>query len=84
MNKLWKRLGSDPNIVGKTVQIDGTAYTVVGVLGPGQPDRLDQWLLVSRLHSSPSNSTTTSTGCSPWAASSRASPSSRHRPIWTP
>ncbi len=46
LNKLWKRLGSDPNIVGKSVQLDGTAYTVVGVLGPGQPDRLDQWLLV--------------------------------------
>jgi putative ABC transport system permease protein len=46
LNKLWRRLGSDPNIVGKSVQLDGTAYTVVGVLGPGQPDRLDQWLLL--------------------------------------
>ena len=25
MNKLWKRLGSDPNIVGKTIQMDGAA-----------------------------------------------------------
>ena len=46
MNKLWKRLGSDPNIIGKTVQIDGTAYTVVGVMAPGQADRLNQWLVV--------------------------------------
>jgi predicted permease len=46
LNKLWKRLGSDPNIVGKTLQLDGTAYTVVGVMGSGQPDRLDQWLVV--------------------------------------
>jgi putative ABC transport system permease protein len=46
LNKLWRRLGSDPNIVGKTIQLDGTAYTVVGVLGPGQPDRLDNWLIV--------------------------------------
>ena len=46
LNKLWKRLGSDPNIIGKQVQIDGTGYTVVGVLGPGQSDRLDQWLIV--------------------------------------
>jgi putative ABC transport system permease protein len=46
MNKLWKRLGSDPNIVGKTIQMDATAYTVVGVLGPGQPDKLDNWLIV--------------------------------------
>jgi putative ABC transport system permease protein len=37
LNKLWKRLGSDPNIVGKTVQLDGTAYTVVGVTGPARP-----------------------------------------------
>ena len=46
LHKLWKRLGSDPNIIGKAVQLDGTAYTVVGVLAAGQPDRLDQWLLV--------------------------------------
>jgi putative ABC transport system permease protein len=45
VNKLWKRLGSDPNILGKQVRIDGEPYTVVGVLAPGQPDRLDQWLI---------------------------------------
>ncbi len=46
LNKLWKRLGSDPNIIGKQIKIDGTGYTVVGVLAPGQADRLDQWLIV--------------------------------------
>ena len=46
LNKLWKRLGSDPNIIGKQIQIDGTGYTVVGVLAPGQSDRLNQWLIV--------------------------------------
>ena len=46
LNKLWKRLGSDPNIIGKSISIDGTAYTVVGVLAPGQADRLNQWLVV--------------------------------------
>jgi len=46
LNKLWKRLGSDPNIVGKQIRIDDTPYTVVGVLAPGQADRLDQSLVV--------------------------------------
>ena len=46
INKLWKRLGSDPNIVGKPLKLDGTPYTVVGVMAPGQPDRLNQWLIV--------------------------------------
>ncbi len=46
MNKLWKRLGSDPHILGKNIQIDGTAYTVVGVLAPGVSDRLDPSLVV--------------------------------------
>ena len=45
MNKLWKRLGADPSIVGKTLRIDGTPYTVVGVLAPGVTDRLDPWLV---------------------------------------
>lgn len=46
VNKLWKRLGSDPNIVGKQLRIDGAPYTVVGVMAPGQPDRLDQNLIL--------------------------------------
>ena len=46
MNKEWKRLGADPNIVGKQLQIDGSPYTVVGVLAPGFADRLPPWLVV--------------------------------------
>jgi putative ABC transport system permease protein len=46
VNKMWKKLGSDPNIVGKQMKIDGEPYTVVGVLAAGQPDRLDQSLIV--------------------------------------
>jgi predicted permease len=46
INKMWKRLGADPNIVGKTIQIDGAPYTVVGVMAPGQPDRLNQWVVL--------------------------------------
>ena len=46
MNKLWKKLGSDPNIVGKSIRVDGEPYTVVGVLAPGLADRLDPNLVV--------------------------------------
>lgn len=37
-NHLWRRLGADPNILGKTLQLDLKPYTVVGVLAAGQPD----------------------------------------------
>src|SRR5581483_4461248 len=46
MNKLWKRLGADPNILGKQIILDQKPYTVVGVLAPGQADRLNQDLVV--------------------------------------
>ncbi|HYY56850.1 MAG TPA: ABC transporter permease [Pyrinomonadaceae bacterium] len=33
---LWqRRYGSDPQLVGRSLQIDGNAYTVIGVLPPG-------------------------------------------------
>lgn len=46
MNKFWKKLGADPNIVGKQIRLDQKPYTVVGVLAGGQSDRLDQDLIV--------------------------------------
>ncbi len=46
MNKMWRRMGADPNIIGKTVTLDQKPYTVVGVLAGGQADRLDQDLVV--------------------------------------
>ena len=39
-HKLWSRLGADPSQVGRTLRINGTAYTVTGVLAPGFADRL--------------------------------------------
>lgn len=40
-NKLWKsHFGSDPNIIGRHVQMNGEPYTIVGVLAPGPADRL--------------------------------------------
>src|SRR5215813_542855 len=40
-NKLWKnRFGSDPQILGRQVRLDGEQYTVVGVLAPGATDRV--------------------------------------------
>ncbi|HEY1964431.1 MAG TPA: ABC transporter permease, partial [Acidobacteriaceae bacterium] len=46
MNKLWRKLGSDPHIVGKQIMLDQKPYTVVGVLEGGQADRLNQDLVV--------------------------------------
>ena len=40
VNRLWRRLGSDPNIIGKQLRVDGKPYTVVGVMAPGSADRL--------------------------------------------
>lgn len=46
-NRLWKRrFGADPGIIGRKIRMNDEPYTVVGVLGPGQPDRLDQELWV--------------------------------------
>jgi putative ABC transport system permease protein len=46
-HKLWQRyFNGDPNIVGKTVHLDGEPYTVIGVQPPGQPDRLGRQLVV--------------------------------------
>jgi putative ABC transport system permease protein len=35
-HSLWKRrFGSDRNLVGKTIKLEGLDYTVVGIMGPG-------------------------------------------------
>ncbi|MGA8594640.1 MAG: ABC transporter permease, partial [Bryobacteraceae bacterium] len=38
-HKLWQRLGSDPHVLGTSMQIDGEPYTIVGVFAPGLTDR---------------------------------------------
>src|SRR5271163_3991696 len=38
-NKMWKRLGSDPKIIGTKMQLDGEPYTIVGVMAPGPWDK---------------------------------------------
>jgi len=38
-HKEWLKLGADPKIIGKPMQMDGEPYTVVGVLAPGLADR---------------------------------------------
>ena len=39
--RLWNRLGAKRDIIGKTVLLNNTPYTVVGVLSSGLPDRLE-------------------------------------------
>jgi putative ABC transport system permease protein len=45
--KLWKnRFGSDREILGKQLRMDGEQYTVVGVLAPGATDRVQSEIYV--------------------------------------
>jgi putative ABC transport system permease protein len=34
-DSLWRRLGADPNLIGKTVELDRKPHTVVGIMPPG-------------------------------------------------
>ena len=45
-HSLWQtRFGSDPNIVGRTIQLSGRAYTIIGVISAGFsfPERAMLW-----------------------------------------
>ena len=46
-HKLWvKHFGGDPDIIGKQIRINGEQYTVVGIMPPGQQDRMPDDLIV--------------------------------------
>ena len=45
-HKLWLKLGSNRNIIGTTLRLDGQPYTVVGVQKPGIFDRQQAQLAV--------------------------------------
>lgn len=45
-HQLWQRLGANPQILGRTLQINSEPYTVVGVFAPGVADRWDWKLAV--------------------------------------
>jgi putative ABC transport system permease protein len=43
---MWQnRFGSDPNVSGRTIQLNGAAYTIIGVMRAGfsYPDRTELW-----------------------------------------
>jgi putative ABC transport system permease protein len=56
-DRLWRtRFGADPKIIGRTVRLNGFAYTVVGVMGagfgfPGETDLWEQLQWDMHLHS---------------------------------
>ncbi len=39
-HRFWEHLGSNPNILGTRLRLDGEPYTIIGVRPPGQPDRM--------------------------------------------
>jgi len=45
-HSMWQsRFGSDPNVSGRTIQLNGAAYTIIGVMPAGfsYPDRAELW-----------------------------------------
>ena len=45
-HSMWQnRFGSDPNVSGRTIQLSGAAYTIIGVMPAGfaYPDRAELW-----------------------------------------
>src|SRR5262245_11258792 len=45
-HSMWQsRFGSDPNVSGRTIQLNGAAYTIIGVMPPGFsfPGRAELW-----------------------------------------
>ena len=45
-HRLWERLGANSGIVGQRLRINGSPYTVVGVLAAGSADRREEELIV--------------------------------------
>jgi putative ABC transport system permease protein len=55
-NGIWRnRFGSDPNIVGKGIDLDGTEYTVVGVMKPVYTPDLNVGDIVLPLQADPNS-----------------------------
>ena len=44
--RLWRHLEANDQVIGRTIQINGAPYTVVGVFAPGVADRWDWELIV--------------------------------------
>ncbi len=45
-HSMWRnRFGSDPNVLGRTIQLSGAAHTIIGVMPAGfsYPDRAELW-----------------------------------------
>lgn len=67
-HRLWQeRFGASTDVLGSTLEMDGQAYTIVGVMAPGfyfpTPD-IDLWTTLYPIATSP-----TETGANPWLTS---------------
>lgn len=82
-HRLWEHLGANPKILGKTMQINGEIYTVVGVLAPGTADRWGPESMVPLVFKPEQLN---NHAARYWVVSGRLKPvlpSSRHRLRWT-
>ena len=39
-HRMWEHMGSDRNIIGTQIRLDGEPHTIIGVRPPGAPDRM--------------------------------------------
>jgi putative ABC transport system permease protein len=70
-HRLWQRLGANSEVVGQKLRINGSPYTVVGVLAAGSADRKEEELIVPLVFKSTQQ---LDRGSRDWAVAGRLKP----------